>query len=104
MCQILGPQAAGCVENSNYAHDRNLMYLANIMSKFIIIFNSCLMKVIFDRVKDRSEEQEFWMTRIDWVGIQFKQFEMFEEHENCLSRWKQCCSSWKQCWTKTMYK
>ena len=57
-----------------------------------------------DRVKDSHEEQEFWMTRLDWVGIRLNQFEMFEEHEKCLSRWKQCYSSWKQCWMKTMYK
>ena len=28
------------------------------------------------------------MTRLDWVGVQLNQFEMFEEHENYLSRWK----------------
>ena len=27
------------------------------------------------------------MNRLDWVGIRLNQFEMFEEHENCLSRW-----------------
>ena len=48
-----------------------------------------------DRVQDSYEDPEFWMTRLDWVGIQLKQFEIFEEHENCLSRWKQYCSSWK---------
>ena len=57
-----------------------------------------------DSVKDSYEEQEFWMTRLDWVGIILNQFEMCEAHENCLSRWKQCCYSWKQCWMKTMYK
>ena len=46
----------------------------------------------FDRVQDSYEEQEFWVTRLDWVGNQLNQFEMFEEHENCLSRWKKCCS------------
>ena len=60
--------------------------------------------LIFDRVQDSHEEQEFWITRLDWVGIRINQFEMFVEHENCLSRWKQCCSRWKQCWMKTMYK
>ena len=30
------------------------------------------------------------MTRLDLVGIRLNQFEMFEEHKNCLSRWKQC--------------
>ena len=59
---------------------------------------------IFDRVQDSYEEQEFWMTRLDWFGIQLNQFEMFEEHENYLSRWKQCCYSWKLYWMKTMYK
>ena len=39
------------------------------------------------RVQDSYEEQEFWMTRLDWVGIRINQFEMFGEHENCLSRW-----------------
>ena len=57
-----------------------------------------------DRVHDSHEEQEFWMTRLDWVKIRLNQFEMFVEHENCLSIWKQCCSRWKQCWIKTMYK
>ena len=57
-----------------------------------------------DRVQGSYEEQELWMTRLDWIGIQLNKFEMFGEHENCLSRWKQCCSSWKQCWMKTMYK
>ena len=33
-----------------------------------------------DRVQDSHEEQEFWMTRLDWVGIRLNQFEMFEEH------------------------
>ena len=41
-----------------------------------------------DRVQDSYEEQEFWMTRLDWAGIRLNQFEMFEEHENCLSRMK----------------
>ena len=31
-----------------------------------------------DRVQDSYEEQEFWMTRLDWVGIQLNQFEKFE--------------------------
>ena len=57
-----------------------------------------------DRVQDSHEEQEFWMTRLDWVGTWLNQFEMFGKHENCLSRWKQCCSRWNECWMKTMYK
>ena len=57
---------------------------------------------IIDRLQDTYEEQELWMTRLDWVGIQLNQFEMFEEHENCLSRWNYFCSSWKQCLIKTM--
>ena len=36
-----------------------------------------------DRVQDSYEEQEFWMTKLDWVGIRLNQFEIFEEHENC---------------------
>ena len=51
----------------------------------IILNNKIIIK--FDRVQDSYEEQEFWMTRLDWVGIRLNQFEMFEEHENCLSRW-----------------
>ena len=54
----------------------------------------------YDSVQDSYEEHEFWMTRLGWVGIQLNRFEMFEEHEHCLSRWKQCCSSWKQRWMK----
>ena len=57
-----------------------------------------------DRVQDGYEEQEFWMTRLDLVGVRLNQFDIFGEHENCLSRWKQCCSRWKHCWMKTMYK
>ena len=57
-----------------------------------------------DSVLDSYEEQEFWMTRQDWFRIRLNQFEKYETHENCLSRWKQCYSSWKQCWKKTMYK
>ena len=40
----------------------------------------------YDSVMDSYEEQEFWMTRLDWVGIWLNHFEMFEEHENCLSK------------------
>ena len=50
---------------------------------------------LYDSVQDSYEEQEFWMTRLDWFGIRLNQFEMFEEHENCLSRWKQCCSKFE---------
>ena len=57
-----------------------------------------------DSVQNSYEEQEFWMTRLDWVVIRLNQFEICEAHENCISRWKQCCSGWKQCWIKTMYK
>ena len=38
MCHVLVSQAARCVENDNSNHNRNLVYPANIMSKFIIIF------------------------------------------------------------------
>ena len=37
-----------------------------------------------DRVQDIHEEQELWMNKLDWVGTWLNQFEMFEEHENCL--------------------
>ena len=50
---------------------------------------------VIDSVQDSYEEQEFWMTRLDLVGIGLNQFEMFEEHENCLSIWKQCCSKFE---------
>ena len=60
--------------------------------------------ICYDSVQDSYEEQEFWMTRLYWVGIRLNQFDLFEEHENCLSRWKQYCSSWKQGGMKTMYK
>ena len=58
-----------------------------------------------DRVQDSHEEQEFWMTRLDWVGIRLNQFEMFGEHENWLSRIPaqsslvihNSCSSWLSC-------
>ena len=43
-----------------------------------------------DSVLDSYEEQEFWMTRLDWVGIRLNQFEMFEERFKLLSIWKQC--------------
>ena len=61
-------------------------------------------QMVYDRVQDSPDEQEFWMTRLDWVGIRINQFEIFGEHEKCLSRLKQCCSSWIQCWMKTVYK
>ena len=32
--------------------------------------NSYAYSTIFDRVQDSHEVQEFWMTRLDWVGIQ----------------------------------
>ena len=47
-------------------------------------------------------EQEFYITRLDWVGTRLNQFGMFGEHENCLFRWKRSCSEWKQCWKKTI--
>ena len=50
-----------------------------IILKFKSTFN-------FDSVQDSYEEQEFWMTRLDLVGIRLNEFEMFEEHENFLSR------------------
>ena len=54
------------------------------------------------RVQDSYEEQEFLMTGLYWVGIQLNQFEIFEEHENCLSRWKNVVLDensveWKPC-------
>ena len=45
------------------------------------------------------------MNILDWVGIQLNQFEMFEEHENFLSRWKNVVLDensveWKPCVNK----
>ena len=37
-------------------------------------------------MKNKSSE----LTRLDWVGIRFNQFGMFEERFKLLSRWKQC--------------
>ena len=42
-----------------------------------------------DSVLDSYEEQEFWMNRLDWVGIRLNKFGMFEERFRLLSRWKQ---------------
>ena len=36
--------------------------------------------MVIDRKQDSHEEQEFWMTRLDLVGIRLNQFEIFEEH------------------------
>ena len=44
---ILGSQAEGYVENVNSAYNRNVLYLAKIMSKFTMIFNFCLTKEIY---------------------------------------------------------
>ena len=38
-CHSLGSQPAGCVENVNSAHNSNLMYHVNIISKFAVILN-----------------------------------------------------------------
>ena len=38
-CHILGYQEEGCVENFNYYHYSNVLYLAISMSKFTIIFH-----------------------------------------------------------------
>ena len=71
--------------NFNYINIINLLLMINksVLQKIYTKF-----AIIIDRVKDSYEEQEFWMTRLDWVGIWLNQFEMFEEHENCVSRWK----------------
>ena len=36
-CRILGSQAEGCVENVNYSHNKNVLYLEKSMPKFTII-------------------------------------------------------------------
>ena len=57
-----------------------------------------------DRVQASiRNKSSVWLDYIE-LRTRLNQFEMFEEHGNCLSRWKQCCSRWKQCWKKTMYK
>ena len=59
---------------------------------------------IVDRVQASPRNKNYeWIDNIE-LRTRLNQFEMFEEHENCLSRWKQCCSRWKQRWKKTMYK
>ena len=45
-CHILGYQSAGCVENVNSAHNSNVMYSANSMFKFTMIFHFCHTKFI----------------------------------------------------------
>ena len=47
---------------------------------------SLYLKNITDSVLGSYEEQEFWMTGLDWVGIWLNQFEMFEERFKLLSR------------------
>ena len=34
-----------------------------------------------DSVLESYEEQEFWMTRLDWVGMRLNQFEKCETHK-----------------------
>ena len=87
-------------------HWKSYILLVRVWRQRITSGRKRLARLLFqcDRVQDSHEEQKFWMTRLDLVGIRLNQFEMFEEHENCISRWKQCCSRWKQCWMKTMYK
>ena len=60
----------------------------NFVLSFLVLLVTLVHRNDIDRVHDSYEEQEFWMTRLDWVGIRLNQFEMIEEHENCLSRWK----------------
>ena len=59
------------------------MYKRNIVF-FIDIY---VLKLIVYRIVMNNKSSE--LTRLDWVGIRLNQFEMFEEHENCLSIWKQ---------------
>ena len=42
------------------------------------MYNKVIIIYIYDSVLDIYEEQEFWMTRLVWVGIRLNQFEMFE--------------------------
>ena len=48
----------------------------NTLSVLQILYVKFLWSV-YDRVQDSHEEQEFCMTRLDWVGIRLNQFEMF---------------------------
>ena len=58
--------------------------------------------LVYDSVQDSYEEQEFWMTRLDWVGIRLNQFEMlkniktvYQDEKNVVLvensvKWKPC--------------
>ena len=59
---------------------------ALVSSSHLWEWNPKILIVYWIVMKNKSSE----LTRLDWVGIRLNQFEMFEEHENCLSRWKQC--------------
>ena len=45
-CQILGSQAAGYEENVNSGGNRNVLYPANGIFKFTMVFHICLTKVV----------------------------------------------------------
>ena len=44
-------------------------------SKFVYFSNSVLEYIQIDRVQDIHEEQGFWITILDWLGIRLNQFE-----------------------------
>ena len=52
-----------------------------------------------------SIEQEFCMTRLDWVNYSNQSvWNVFRTLKTVCSRREQCCSEWKHCWRKTIYK
>ena len=68
-----------------------------MLVKFISIF----VILCFDRVQDSHEEQDFWMTRLDWVGIWLNQFEIFEERFKLSIKMK---TMWFQVWNSVEWK
>ena len=45
-----------------------------VNNAFFILFNI----FIIDRIQDSHDEQEFWITRLDWVEIRLNQFEILK--------------------------
>ena len=54
-----------------------------------------------DSVQDSYEEQEFWLTRLYWVGIRLNPFEMFEESFKLSIKMK---TMWFQVWNSVVWK
>ena len=47
ICHILGFQKTGCVKKFNSNNKSNVLYPANIISKFSMIFHFCLMRGVY---------------------------------------------------------